>query len=75
MDVASNGARTNLFVNNMCPAADLDGNGAVGIVDFLLLLMSWGPCPGPCPPYCGGDMDGDCDVGFSDFLALLAGWG
>ena len=26
-----------------CPA-DLDGDGAVGIVDFLDLLAAWGPC-------------------------------
>jgi hypothetical protein len=25
--------------------ADLDGDGAVGITDFLLLLAGWGPCP------------------------------
>jgi len=24
---------------------DLDGDGNVGIVDFLELLASWGPCP------------------------------
>lgn len=75
LDVASNGARANVFVNDMCPAADLDGDGAVGIVDFLLLLISWGPCPSPCPPYGSGDVDGDCSVGLSDFAALLAGWG
>ena len=27
-----------------CPA-DFDGDGVVGIVDFLLLLANWGPCP------------------------------
>ena len=27
-----------------CPA-DLDGDGTVGIVDFLTLLANWGPCP------------------------------
>ena len=26
-----------------CPA-DLDGDGAVGIQDFLRLLANWGPC-------------------------------
>ncbi len=53
---------------------DLDGNGFVGIVDFLALLSSWGPCPGACPPSCPGDLDGDCAIGVTDFLALLAGW-
>ncbi len=31
-----------------CPpscAADLDGDGVVGISDFLALLANWGPCP------------------------------
>jgi tetratricopeptide (TPR) repeat protein len=27
-----------------CPA-DLDGDGTVGILDFLALLAAWGPCP------------------------------
>ena len=26
-------------------AADLDGDGVVGILDFLSLLGAWGPCP------------------------------
>ncbi len=56
-------------------AADLDGDGTVGIVDFLTLLAVWGPCPGPCPPSCAADLDGDCDVGIVDFLMLLAAWG
>ena len=31
-----------------CPqpcSADIDGDGMVGIVDFLDLLAAWGPCP------------------------------
>ncbi len=53
---------------------DLDGDGLVGITDFLLLLAAWGPCPEPCPPSCAADLDGDCTVGITDFLALLANW-
>ena len=49
---------------------DIDGDGAVGIVDFLALLAAWGPCPG-CPE----DLDDDGAVGIIDFLALLAAWG
>ena len=55
--------------------ADLDADGSVGIVDFLLLIASWGPCDEPCPPACLGDLDGDCVVGIGDFLALLGMWG
>jgi len=54
---------------------DLDGDGVVGILDFLALLAAWSPCPGPCPPSCPGDLDGDCTVGITDFLILLANWG
>jgi hypothetical protein len=52
-----------------CPA-DLDGDGNVGINDFLQLLAVWGPCPG-----CDADIDGDDEVSITDFLALLAAWG
>jgi len=54
--------------------ADLDGDGTVGINDFLLLLAAWGPCPGPPDP-CPADLDGDGTVGITDFLDLLANWG
>ena len=54
---------------------DLDGDGIVGITDFLMLLAEWGACPVPCPPACAADLDGDCAVGITDFLALLGNWG
>ncbi len=47
--------------------ADLDGDGVVGILDFLMLLDAWGTP--------GADLDGDGDTGITDFLALLANWG
>jgi hypothetical protein len=49
-----------------CPA-DLDGDGVVNVVDFLLLLADWG-----AP---GGDINGDGTTDILDFLLLLAGWG
>ncbi len=52
-----------------CPA-DLNADGAVGILDFLQLLADWGPNPGK-----DADLDGDGVVGITDFLALLASWG
>ena len=48
---------------------DLDGDGEVGINDFLILLANWGTS-GP-----EGDIDGDGTVGINDFLALLGNWG
>ncbi len=50
-----------------CPH-DLDGDGLIGINDFLDLLAQWGNC-GPA------DFDADGVVGISDFLDLLANWG
>ncbi len=51
-------------------SGDLDGDGIVGIVDFLALLQAWGTCPG-----CPADLDCDGSVGITDFLALLGSWG
>jgi len=53
---------------------DLNGDGVVGIQDFLAMLAAWGPCPDPCPTSCAADLDGDCNVGIADFLMLLALW-
>ncbi|MHC4126691.1 MAG: hypothetical protein ACYSWT_03965 [Planctomycetota bacterium] len=55
------------------PAADIDRDGVVGVVDFLALLAQWGLCP-PWPDACRADLDGDGVVGVTDFLALLAAW-
>ena len=49
---------------------DLDGDGFVGITDFLALLAAWGPNPGH-----PADFDNDGLVGITDFLTLLANWG
>jgi hypothetical protein len=54
---------------------DIDGDGVVGVLDFLLLLGAWGPCPEPCPPSCSADFNGNCEVDVNDFLTLLANWG
>ena len=51
-----------------CPWDCADGDGTVGIVDFLGLLAQWGQVGAPC------DIDGG-GVGITDFLALLANWG
>ncbi len=52
----------------LCP--DLDGDGMVGVTDFLELLGQWGTDPGGPP-----DLDGNGDVGITDFLELLTRWG
>ena len=50
---------------------DIDGDGIVGIVDFLGLLAVWGRCPTDC---CLADLDIDGNIGIVDFLLLLGNW-
>jgi hypothetical protein len=52
-----------------CPE-DINGDGEVGVLDFLDLLAAWGPNAGH-----PADLDGDGSVGVTDFLQLLAAWG
>ena len=54
-----------------CPA-DTDGDGTVGILDFLGLLAAWGSAD---PIYDIEPPGGDGIVGITDFLSLLAAWG
>jgi hypothetical protein len=49
---------------------DVDGDGLVGIEDFLEVLAQWGQA---CP--CTADADDDDMVGITDFLKILAEWG
>jgi hypothetical protein len=50
------------------PPGDIDGDGAVGVLDLLALLSAWGQVG------VAADLDGG-GVGISDFLILLAWWG
>ena len=56
-----------VFGPSLCPWDCADGDGNVGITDFLAVLAQWGG-PGSC------DFDGG-GVGINDFLELLANWG
>jgi probable HAF family extracellular repeat protein len=51
-----------------CPWDCDDGDGVVGITDFLALLAQWGQVGSSC------DIDGN-GVGITDFLDLLGSWG
>ena len=51
---------------------DINGDGVVGINDFLDLLADWGKCSEIC---CLADLDLDENVGINDFLILLGNWG
>ncbi len=56
----------------LCPA-DLHVDGVVNVIDLIVVLSNWGPCPpeGECP----GDIDDDGVVGVLDLVALLSAWG
>ncbi len=51
-----------------CPA-DIDGDGVVGISDFLALIGLWGSGD------CNADVNADGEVGIDDFLTVLGTWG
>jgi len=55
-------------------SADTDGDGVVGILDFLTVLTQWGPCDAGSS--CTADVapvpGGDGIVGIDDFLLILA---
>jgi hypothetical protein len=55
---------------------DLNGDGIIDVLDLLILLDAWGPCPrsggaGGCP----ADLNGDSYVDVLDLLILLDNWG
>jgi hypothetical protein len=53
-----------------CPG-DADGDGAVNVVDLVLVLQQWGRCgAGTCP-----DLDGDGAVTVADLVLVLQHWG
>ena len=52
---------------------DINGDGAVDVLDLLLLLAAWGDCPPP-PGACPADLNGDGTVDVLDLLLLLANW-
>lgn len=54
---------------------DLDGDGAVGVLDLLQLVADWGPCSSLCSPICISDLDGDCTVGVLELMTVLSNWG
>ena len=67
------GGGLNVVRVGMDVLGDIDGNGSVGVSDFLILLGDWGPCA-DCND-CPADLDGDCNVGVKDMLILLDNWG
>jgi agmatine/peptidylarginine deiminase len=58
-----------LVLDEAC-LGDIDGDGEVGVTDFLEMLAAWGPNPGH-----PADLDDDGVVSVTDFLVLLGVWG
>lgn len=56
-----------------CASPDLDHDGDVDIVDFIELVMLWGPAD--CAVHKRGDINMDTVVGVNDLLILLQAWG
>jgi len=52
---------------------DADGSGVVDVSDLLIVLSSWGECPGSGEP-CPADFDGSGTVDVDDLLILLSAW-
>lgn len=53
------------------PAADVDGDGIVNIVDLITVLANFGPCGDAA---CPADTNADDVVDFLDVLVVLDGW-
>ena len=55
--------------------ADFDGNGTVGISDFLLFATQFGLSQGDAGYDARFDLDGDGVIGISDFLIFVDAFG
>jgi hypothetical protein len=53
---------------------DVNEDGAVDALDFLMIVASWGACPAP-PDSCAADCDDSGTVDALDLLTVLANWG
>ena len=64
---------SSLFTQYWLPVkyGDIDGDGIVGIGDFLAIIGLWGACQDQC---CLADLDLDGVVGIGDFLIVLGNW-
>ena len=52
---------------------DVNGDGKVDVLDLLIVLGDWGPCPPP-PEECPADINGDGVVDVLDLLIVLGNW-
>ncbi len=57
------------------PVADFDGDGTVGISDFLLFATRFGLSRGDAGYDARFDLDGDGTIGIGDFLLFVDAFG
>jgi len=55
--------------NGPLPSPDINGDGVVGVQDFLFVIYSWGECGG-----CPADLDLNGLVDFFDLTVVLHAW-
>ena len=55
-------------------AADVTGDGTVGVPDLLAVINAWGLCGSPCPADVAPP-GGDGSVGVPDLLFIINSWG
>ena len=53
---------------------DVSGDGAVNVLDLIIMLLDFGDCPDP-PQGCPSDVNGDGTVDTIDLIILLANFG
>ena len=63
------------FSQQTGPRADFDGNGTVGISDFLLFVSHFGSAVGQANYDARYDLDGDGQIGIGDFLIFVQDFG
>ena len=64
-------AQITVFCHRACPCeGDVDGSGAVDVLDLVNVILEWGSCA-----ICGADVSGDGTVNVTDLIAVILAWG
>ena len=74
-DVVTTTNKISFNANNTDPSADFDGNGVVGLPDFLLFVDHFGTSRGGASYDAKYDLDGNGTIGVSDFLIFVDSFG
>jgi hypothetical protein len=59
-----------LTIDPVC-SADINSSGSVDLADLMLVISSWGRCPGTCP----ADVSQNGAVDVADLVAVIDSWG